>query len=311
MENKFNEHYIKFGVDFNLYKESNIRKGYISPNLMSDLKFYSIGTTKLVKRYMLPIIASVIKNMCKRNRLKFDLSECSRFVQENMTLIFNYNRNNNPIISKFGDENLGYETKQKEFLEDMFKPSISMRISLQTNEEETEIHLGNTYLEEIKIEIPVYYGISISGEELLYSRVLLIKNNVSTVPRHYEVIEYTLEETRNKTKEEQFKFSKESDKLTTFVDGNSLALDSITWMRLTNSLNKELINIDEENEKQPKIVHDILYILNSIKTRIKEDEKENEYKDLTADEIRNRLNEIDTERQVLSNILHKRNYSKL
>ena len=193
----------------------------------------------------------------------------------------------------------------------MFKPSISMRINLQTNEEETEIHLGNTYLEEIKIEIPVYYGISIGGEEILYSRVLLIKNNVSTVPRHYEVIEYTLEETRNKTKEEQFKFAKESDKLTTFVDGNSLALDSITWMRLTNSLNKELINIDEENEKQPKIVHDILYILNSIKTRIKEDEKEYEYKDLTADEIRNRLNEIDTERQVLSNILHKRNYSKL
>ena len=32
--NKFNEHYIKFGVDFNLYKESNIRKGYISPDLM-------------------------------------------------------------------------------------------------------------------------------------------------------------------------------------------------------------------------------------------------------------------------------------
>ena len=309
--NKFNEHYIKFGVDFNLYKESNIRKGYISPNLMSDLKFYSIGTTKLVKRYMLPIIASVIKNMCKRNRLKFDLSECKLFECENIPLLFNYNRNNNPIISRFNTENLADTEKQKDFLEDIFKPSISMRINLQTNEEETEIHLGNTYLEEIKIEIPVYYGITIGGEELLYSRILLIKNNVSTVPRQCEILEYTLKEIRSANKEELFKHAGESNKTSTFVDKNSLVLDSVTYLRLINDLNKELINIDEENEKQPKIVHDILYILNSIKTRIKEDEKEDEYKDLSADEIRNRLNEIDTERQVLSNILHKRNYGKL
>lgn len=307
--NRFDEHYIKFGVDFNLNK-GNIDMGYLSPDLMKDLKFYSIGTTKLVKRYMLPIITSILKNMCKRNRLKFDLSELSHFVHENTTLLFNYNRNNNPIISRFDVEKLGNTEKQKDFLEDIFKPSISVRINLQMNKEETEINLGNNYLDEIKITIPVYYGVNINGEELMYSRILLIKNNLSTIPIHYEIIEYTLKETRSEIKE-LFKHAGESDKIITSVDKKSLVLDSVTYLRLINDLNEELINIDEENEKQPKVVHDILYILNSIKTKIREDEKENEYKDLTADEIRNRLNEIDTERQVLSNILHKRNYGKL
>lgn len=307
-ENRFNEHYIKFGVNFNLHKSVNMQKGYISPDLMNDLKFYSIGTTKLVKRYMIPIIASVLKNMFKRNRLKFDLSEhIDSFEYENRTFLFNYNRNNNPIISKFSNENLGTSDKQKDFLEDIFKPSIFMRINLQMNEDESKINLGNNNLDEVTIKIPVYYGIDINGEELLYSRVLLIRNNTSENLYRYDVLEYTLKETR-KGIEEQFEHAGESSKTISNVDKNSLLLDSITYLRLINNLNKELVlmYIDEEDEKQPKLLTDMLYILNSIKTRIKEDEKEEEYKDLSDDEIQDRLNEIDIERKTLYKMLSKR-----
>lgn len=310
-DSRFNEHYIKLGVDFNLNKEGNIQKGYLVPDLLNDLKFYSIGTTKLVKRYMIPIITSVIKNMCKRNRLKFELSEFDTLEYENMTLLFKYNRNNNPIISRFDNEDFGNNDKQKDFLEDIFKPSISVRFKLKTNEDENEINTGNNYLEEVKIKIPVYYGIDISGEELLYSRILLINNNTfsTSTPYQYEIKEYTLKETRNGMKG-LFTHDSESNKTTSFVDKDSLLLDSITYLRLTNNLNEELMSIDEENEKQPKIVSDILYILNAIKTKFKEDEKEAHYKDLSDNEIRVRLDEIDTERQVLSDILHKRNNGK-
>lgn len=306
-DSRFNEHYIKLGVDFNLNKEIDMQKGYIVPDLMNDLKFYSIGTTKLVKRYMLPIITSVIKNMCKRNRLKFDLSEhIDSFEYENRTFLFNYNRNNNPIISRFDNENFGSNDKQKDFLEDIFKPSIFMRINLQMDEKETEINLGNNGLDEVTIKIPVYYGIDINGEELLYSRVLLIRNNISDNPYRYEITEYTLKETRKDIKE-QFEHAGESIKLITLVNKDSILLDSVTYLRLINDLNKELINIDEENEKQPKIVTDIHYILKSIKTKFKEDEKEDEFKDLSDDEIQDRLNEIDIERKTLSKILCRRN----
>lgn len=307
-DSRFNEHYIKLGVDFNLNKECNIKKGYLIPDLLNDLKFYSIDTTKLVKRYMIPIIASVIKNMCKRNRLKFDLSEhIDSFEYENRTLLFNYNRNNNPIISKFDNDNLGTSDKQKDFLENIFKPSIFMRINLQMNEDENKINFGNNNLDEVTIKIPVYYGIDINGEELLYSRILLIRNNTSENLYRYDVLEYTLKETR-KGIEEQFEHAGESSKTISNVDKNSLLLDSITYLRLINDLNKELVlmYINEEDEKQPKLLTDILYILNSIKTKFKEDEKEEEYKDLSDDEIQDRLNEIDIERETLYKILSKR-----
>lgn len=310
-ENRFNEHYIKFSVDFNLNKGINMKKGYIVPDLMNDLKFYSIGTTKLVKRYMKPIIASVIKNMCKRNRLKFELSEVSNLEYESMTLLFNYNRNNNPIISRFDNENFGSNDKQKDFLEDIFKPSIFVRLNLNTNEEENEFNTGNNYLEEVTIKIPVYYGIDIDGEELLYSRILLINNNTFSVstPYQYEIKEYTLKETRNGMKG-LFTHASESKKTTSFVDKDSLLLDSITYLRLTNSLNEELMNIDEEDEEKPKFVSDILYILNAIKTKFKEDEKKMEYKDLTDSEIQDRLEEMELKRKILSKMLYERNHGK-
>lgn len=310
-ENRFNEHYIKFSVDFNLNKGINMKKGYLVPDLMNDLKFYSIGTTKLVKRYMKPIIASVIKNMCKRNRLKFELSEFSILEYESMTLLFNYNRNNNPIISKFDNENFGSNDKQKDFLEDIFKSSIFVRLNLNANEEENEINTGNNYLEEVTIKIPVYYGIDIDGEELLYSRILLINNNTFSVstPYQYEIKEYTLKETRNGMKG-LFTHVSESKKTTSFVDKDSLLLDSITYLRLTNSLNEELMKIDEEDEEKPKFVSDILYILNAIKTKFKEDEKKMEYKDLTDSEIQDRLEEMDIKRKILSKMLYERNHGR-
>lgn len=308
-ENRFNEHYIKFSVDFNLHKGVNMQKGYLVPDLMNDLKFYSIGTTKLVKRYMKPIIASVIKNMCKRNRLKFELSEVSNLEYESMTLLFNYNRNNNPIISRFDNENFGSNDKQKDFLEDIFKPSIFVRLNLNTNEEENEFNTGNNYLEEVTIKIPVYYGIDIDGEELLFSRVLLINNNTFSVstPYQYEIKEYTLKETRNGMKG-LFTHANESKKTTSFVDKDSLLLDSITYLRLINSLNEELMKIDEEDEEKPKFVSDILYILNAIKTKFKEDEKKMEYKDLTDSEIQDRLEEMELKRKILSKLLYERNH---
>ena len=310
-ENRFNEHYIKFSVDFNLNKAVNMKKGYLVPDLLNDLKFYSIGTTKLVKRYMKPIIASVIKNMCKRNRLKFNLSEFSALEYESMTLLFNYNRNNNPIISKFDNENFGSNDKQKDFLEDIFKPSIFVRLNLNTNEEENEFNTGNNHLEEVEIKIPVYYGIDIDGEELLFSRILLINNNTFSVstPYQYEIKEYTLKETRNGMKG-LFTHASESKKTTSFVDKDSLLLDSITYLRLINSLNEELMKIDEEDEEKPKFVSDILYILNAIKTKFKEDEKKMEYKDLTDSEIQDRLEEMELKRKILSKMLYERNHGK-
>lgn len=310
-ESRFNEHYIKFSVDFNLNKGINMKKGYLVPDLMNDLKFYSIGTTKLVKRYMKPIIASVIKNMCKRNRLKFNLSEFSTLEYESMTLLFNYNRNNNPIISRFDNENFGSNDKQKDFLEDVFKPSIFVRLNLNANEEENEFNTGNNYLEEVTIKIPVYYGIDIDGEELLFSRILLINNNIFSVstPYQYEIKEYTLKETRNGMKG-LFTHASESKKTTSFVDKDSLLLDSITYLRLTNSLNEELMNIDEEDEEKPKFVSDILYILNAIKTKFKEDEKKMEYKDLTDSEIQDRLEEMELKRKILSKLLYERNHGR-
>lgn len=310
-ENRFNEHYIKFSVDFNLNKGINMKKGYLVPDLLNDLKFYSIGTTKLVKRYMKPIIASVIKNMCKRNRLKFELSEVSNLEYESITLLFNYNRNNNPIISRFDNENFGNNDKQKDFLEDIFKPSIFVKLKLNTNEEENEINTGNNYLEEVEIKIPVYYGIDIDGEELLFSRILLINNNIFSVstPYQYEIKEYTLKETRNGMKG-LFTHASESKKTTSFVDKDSLLLDSITYLRLINSLNEELMKIDEDDEEKPKFVSDILYILNAIKTKFKEDEKKMEYKDLTDSEIQDRLEEMELKRKILSKMLYERNYNK-
>lgn len=146
---------------------------------------------------------------------------------------------------------------------------------------------------------------------MLFSRVLLINNNTFSVstPYQYEIKEYTLKETRNGMKG-LFTHAIESKKTTSFVDKDSLLLDSITYLRLTNSLNEELMKIDEEDDKKPKFVSDILYILNAIKTKFKEDEKKMEYKDLTDSEIQDRLEEMDIKRKILSKMLYERNHGK-
>lgn len=296
MENKINGYYLKFGIIINVDGQTHIIN-----DTRKELRY--VGDIYIVKRYLYTILCSVIKNMCKRNKLKFD-----KFTELNIDkddfgqrVVFEYNRNNNPIINW---ENIDKNINKREYLEDIFRPTMMVNISLKKDISDYGV------VNHIDIDIPVYYSLSFSGYEKLASRHLYIVNDVEN--KCFKITGSTKIREKKET-EEHFKEYEDANinqiKYHDTIYYDSTILQSVTYLREIYNLCIKLYEYSS-NKKDDRLYSSINRVIEQMKKLDKLNHMELEYRGTSDDEIEQKIDKLREEAEVLRDLINFRNRIK-
>ena len=276
--NKFNDYYLKFGMIINVDGQTHIIN-----DTRKELRY--VGDIYIVKRYLYTILCSVIKNMCKRSKLKFD-----KFTELNIDkddfgqrVVFEYNRNNNPIVNW---ENVDKNINNRELLEEIFRPTIMVNIKMKKDISEYGV------VNHIDIDIPVYYSLSFSGYEKLASRHLYIVNDV---------------ENKCFKEYEDANINQINYHDTIYYD--STILQSVTYLREIYNLCIKLYEYSS-NKKDDRLYSSINRLIAHMKKLDMLNNMELDYRGISDDEIEQKIDKLREEAEVLRDLISYRNRVK-
>ena len=297
-KNRFNDYYLQFGMNINTDGQT-----YIINDMRKELRFTYSSSDYIVKKYMYAMLCSVIKNMYKRNRLKFDKNTELNIDREDFgqTIVFEYNRNNNPIINW---ENIDKNINKREYLEDIFRPLIMLNMQMKKDIGEYCV------VNHIEIDIPVYYSLSFNGRILLVSRYLIIENDVEN--KCLKITEKTVHRSKKETEEHFEKIKDDNKNEITYSDTiyyDSIILQSVTYLREIYNLCIKLYEYNT-NKEDNKMYTCIKRIINEMKKIDKLNNINLEYQDISDDEIEQKIDKLREEAEVLRDLINYRNRVK-
>ena len=297
-KNKFNGYYLKFGMIINVDGQTHIIN-----DTRKELRFTYSSSNYIVKKHMYTILCSVIKNMYKRNRLKFDKNTELNIDREDFgqTIVFEYNRNNNPIINW---ENIDKNINKREYLEDIFRPLIMLNMQMKKDIGEYCV------VNHIEIDIPVYYSLSFNGRILLVSRYLIIENDVEN--KYLKITEKTVHRSKKETEEHFEKIKDDNINEIVYSDTiyyDSIILQSVTYLREIYNLCIKLYEYNT-NKEDNKMYTCIKRIINEMKKIDKLNNINLEYRDISDDEIEQKIDKLREEAEVLRDLINYRNRVK-
>lgn len=296
-KNKFNDYFLKFGMIIKTDEQL-----YVIEDMRKELSYIGGIDNYIVKRYMYTILCSVIKNMCKRNKLKFDKNTELNIDSKDFgqTIVFEYNRNNNPIINW---ENINRNINERELLEEIFRPNIMVNMQMKKDIGEHGI-VNNT-----EIDIPVYYSLSFNGYIRLVSRRLKIENDVEN--KCLKITEKTIHKIKKET-EEHFKVIEDNVNGITFTDTiyyDSIILQSVTYLREIYNLYIKLYEYNT-NKEDNKLYMAVNTIIKEMKKLDKIKRVELEYRDIPNNKIDQKIDALREEAEMLRDLINYRNRMK-